>query len=136
MAAVRTRDTAPEMRVRRALHAAGLRYRLHDRRLPGSPDLVFARYRAVVFVHGCFWHQHPGCPKSALPATNHEFWAHKLRGNAERDRRQVAALEQAGWRVHVVWECESRDLGRLALLADALHRREPDGTANPRKAGA
>lgn len=116
MAAVRTRDTAPEMRVRRFLHAAGLRYRLHDRRLPGSPDIVLRRYRAVVFVHGCFWHQHSACVKAALPATNGAFWSEKLGRNVERDRSKAAKLEAIGWKVLTVWECESRDEGLLARL--------------------
>lgn len=111
MSRIRGRDTKPEMLVRRALHARGLRYRLHDRTLPGRPDLVFARYRAAVFVHGCFWHRH-GCAMSNLPATRQEFWRTKLASNATRDRKAIDALEAAGWRVLVVWECALRGPAR------------------------
>jgi len=119
MALVPRKDTKPELCVRRFLHAAGLRYRLHDKRLPGCPDLVFRSRRAVVFVHGCFWHRHsdPACKLARLPKSRLDFWLPKLEGNAERDRRNVTALEMAGWRVFVVWECESRNATRLAAVA-------------------
>ncbi|BCO30128.1 very short patch repair endonuclease [Thiohalobacter sp. COW1] len=104
MASVRQRDTGPEMRLRRALHRLGLRYRLHDRKLPGSPDLVFPRFKAVVFVHGCFWHVH-GCKYSTTPASRKEFWAEKFAANKARDQRNVTLLLADGWRVMTVWEC-------------------------------
>ena len=116
MALVRSRDTKPEMRVRRALHAAGLRYRLHDRRLPGVPDLVFASRRIVVFVHGCFWHRHPGCAAARLPKSRQEFWEPKLAGNVERDKRKRAELEEEGWTVLVIWECETKQPLKLETL--------------------
>ncbi|MFI9403666.1 very short patch repair endonuclease [Nocardia sp. NPDC052316] len=116
MRAVRSRDTTPEMAVRRFLHAAGLRYRLHDRRLPGKPDLVFPGRRIVLFVHGCFWHQHPGCPRSARPASNTEYWTSKLDGNIERDLRRRRELEAEGWRVLTIWECNTRDRHALSHL--------------------
>lgn len=112
MSRIRGRDTKPEMLVRRGLHARGLRYRLHDRKLPGRPDLVFARHRTVVFVHGCFWHAH-GCSLFTLPATRQDFWRKKLEGNAERDRKAIDTLQAAGWRVLVIWECALRGPGRL-----------------------
>ncbi|SIO06827.1 T/G mismatch-specific endonuclease [Burkholderia sp. GAS332] len=108
MALVRSRDTKPEMRVRKAVHAAGLRYLLHDRRLPGTPDLVFPSRRIVVFVHGCFWHRHSECPAARLPKTRMEFWEAKLSNNVDRDRHQRAELEERGWIVLTVWECETR----------------------------
>lgn len=111
MSRIRGKDTKPEMLIRRGLHARGLRYRLHDRTLPGRPDLVFPRYGAVVFVHGCFWHAH-GCALSKLPATRQEFWQQKLAENAARDRRAIEALRVDGWRVLVVWECALRGRGR------------------------
>jgi DNA mismatch endonuclease (patch repair protein) len=122
MALIRHKDTKPELRVRRFLHAAGLRYRLHDKRLPGKPDLVFPARRVAVFVHGCFWHQHPdpACKLARLPKSRLDFWQPKLRGNAERDRKNVTALEMAGWRVLTVWECHARDLSRLQALADEI----------------
>lgn len=118
MSGIRGKDTEPELRVRRFLHSRGFRYRLHDRRLPGRPDIVLPRYRTVVFVHGCFWHQHPGCRLAARPATRGEFWAQKLNGNTIRDCRQQDALKEAGWQVEVVWECESRN--RLEQLVGKL----------------
>lgn len=105
MASVGQRDTGPEMRLRRALHQHGLRYRLHDRSLPGSPDLVFPRFRAVVFVHGCFWHVHDGCKFATKPSSRKEFWKEKFEANQKRDRRNYDALAASGWRVLIVWEC-------------------------------
>ena len=105
MASVGQRDTGPEMRLRRILHRRGLRYRLHDRSLPGSPDLVFPRFRAVVFVHGCFWHVHDGCKFATRPSSRKEFWKEKFTANRKRDRRNYEALAASGWRVLVVWEC-------------------------------
>lgn len=107
MSRIRGRDTKPEMRIRRGLHARGFRYRLHDRKLPGRPDLVFPLYRAVIFVHGCFWHGH-NCPLFKLPATRPEFWSTKIASNRARDTRTVAALLELGWRVATVWECSIR----------------------------
>ena len=106
MARVRGRDTKPEMAVRRYLHARGLRFRLHRRDLPGRPDLVFTSRRIAVFVHGCFWHQHPGCKRAKLPQTRADFWREKLEGNVERDAAALAELEAASWTALVVWECE------------------------------
>lgn len=123
MRAVRSRDTGPEMIVRRFLHAAGLRYRLHDRRLPGSPDLVFPSRRIALFVHGCFWHQHYGCAAAERPRTRLDYWTRKLDGNMERDQRRRAELEAAGWEVMVIWECETRDRAALARLAEGIQRR-------------
>lgn len=118
MAKVRGKDTRPEPAVRRFLHSRGLRFRLHRRDLPGRPDLVFPSRRLVVLVHGCFWHQHPGCKRARLPATRAEFWRGKLEANVERDARALAALAEAGWTVLVVWECE---IGPNAL--EALYQR-------------
>lgn len=104
MAAVRARDTKPEMMVRKALHAAGLRYRLNVRDLPGKPDIVLPRHRAVVFVHGCFWHRHE-CDLFRWPESRTDFWREKLDGNAARDATAADALDRAGWRRAVIWEC-------------------------------
>ena len=117
MALVRSRDTKPEMRVRKALYAAGLRYRLHGRNLPGAPDLEFRSRRIVVFVHGCFWHRHPGCSAARLPKSRPEFWEPKLAGNVERDKRTQAELEAQGWTVLIIWECETKSADALARLA-------------------
>lgn len=106
MSRIRAKGTRPEMAVRRFLHARGLRYRLHDKRLPGTPDLVFPSRRVVVFVHGCFWHGHEGCKRATLPATRAEFWATKISDNVERDRRAEESLREAGWTVLTMWQCE------------------------------
>ena len=117
MALVRARDTKPEMRVRRALHIAGLRYRLHAKDLPGKPDVVFRNRRLVVFIHGCFWHQHPAkhCRLARMPKSRLDFWEPKLKANRERDIRNKAELERLGWTVLEIWECEinAEHLGRL-----------------------
>lgn len=122
MAAIRSRDTKPEMIVRRGLHARGLRFRLHRAGLPGRPDLVFPSRRVAVFVHGCFWHAHDGCRYYRLPATDQARWQAKLEGNRARDARDRAALALMGWRVFVVWECELRGdaEGRLDELAEMI----------------
>lgn len=120
MAAIRGKDTKPEMRVRRYLHAAGLRYVLGGRGLPGRPDLVFPSRRAVVFVHGCYWHRHPGCRYTTTPATRRDFWMNKFRENVERDARVETELRDAGWEVHVIWGCETRSEEALGSLRDTL----------------
>lgn len=104
MSSVGQKNTGPETLLRSALHQIGLRYRLHDRKLPGSPDLVFAQYRAVIFVHGCYWHSH-GCYRSTVPKSRREFWLAKFEANQERDRRDIRRLIDQGWRVLVLWEC-------------------------------
>lgn len=113
MARVRQKGTTPELQVRRALTRLGYRYRLNARKLPGSPDIVLGRIRTVIFVHGCFWHRHPGCRASSVPKTNAEFWRVKFTRNIERDREKSKALEALGWRVIVIWECETRSLDAL-----------------------
>jgi DNA mismatch endonuclease (patch repair protein) len=106
MSRVRSADTKPEWILRSGLHRLGLRYRLGNKSLPGHPDLVFPKYRAVVFVHGCYWHRHPGCKGASTPKTNVAFWTRKFAENVERDRRAQQALAELGWRVLVVWQCE------------------------------
>ena len=108
MAAIRGKDTAPELAVRRILHAMGLRFRLHRKDLPGRPDIVLPKHRTVVFVHGCFWHRHEDCRYTTTPKTRQEFWQTKFAANVERDGRNRTDLRQLGWRVIVVWECELR----------------------------
>jgi DNA mismatch endonuclease (patch repair protein) len=108
MSGIRGKDTAPEMLVRSVAHSLGLRFRLHVRTLPGRPDLVFPRHRTVIFVHGCFWHRH-NCRLAAMPKTRPDFWRAKFDANQRRDIRNRELLEQQGWRVVEVWECETRD---------------------------
>lgn len=109
MAAIRSANTKPEMRVRSALHAMGLRFRLHRKDLPGRPDIVLPKHRTAIFVHGCFWHCHRCRYGSVAPATRADFWAAKRAGNVARDRRNAAALRRLGWRVLTIWECEVRN---------------------------
>ena len=114
MRAVRTRDTAPEMRVRQVAHRLGCRFRLHRADLPGTPDLAFPGRRKVIFVHGCFWHQHQGCRRGQAPQSNVRFWRLKLARNTARDKEQLAAVRSRGWRALVIWECQTKDEARLA----------------------
>lgn len=109
MSQVRGRDTKPELFVRSWLHREGFRFRLHRADLPGKPDIVLPRYRAVIFVHGCFWHGHQGCPRSALPASNTSYWETKISRNLERDQRNQRRLRRLGWRVMTLWECRLKN---------------------------
>lgn len=113
MSRVRSKDSKPELAVRRLIHGLGYRYRLHRRDLPGTPDLVFAGLKRVIFVHGCFWHQHPGCKNARMPKSRQEFWGTKLGANVTRDERDLRALRKLGWQTMVVWECEVSDIARL-----------------------
>ena len=113
MAKVRSKDTTPEIRVRKAAHAMGLRFRLGRRDLPGSPDLVLPRHRLAVFVHGCFWHRHPNCRRASMPATRSDFWEAKFAKNMLRDRAAVTALHDQGWETLVIWECETKDRAQI-----------------------
>lgn len=123
MRSVKRKDTAPELAVRRFLHAAGIRYRLHVASLPGRPDIVATKRRTVVFVHGCFWHGHD-CAHGRVPAkANSEFWAQKIEANRARDGRKSAALRALGWHVETIWECECGKGGKLAALRRRLLRR-------------
>lgn len=121
MAAIGRKDTAPELILRRALHRRGFRYRLHDRRLPGSPDLTFPKHSAAVFVHGCFWHAHD-CSRCKVPTTRAAFWRAKFLRNQARDQRKIAGLIERGWRVLVVWECAlpTRDVELLNRTAELV----------------
>ena len=114
MARVKSKGMKPEMAVRRLLHGLGYRYRLHRPDLPGRPDLAFPSRRKVVFVNGCFWHNHAGCPRVRIPATNREYWVAKLERNSARDERNLALLAEQGWAAMTVWECELRDMPAAA----------------------
>jgi DNA mismatch endonuclease (patch repair protein) len=122
MSAIRGKDTKPEMRLRRAVHAAGFRYRLHQGDLPGRPDLVLTRLRTVVFVHGCFWHRH-SCQPAQWPKTRRAFWRKKIEANQARDVRIIYFLRSAGWRVEVIWECELKGDVAMRRLLRRLERR-------------
>lgn len=122
MSGIQGKNTKPELLVRKYLHSRGLRFRLHAKELPGKPDLVFPKYKAVVFVHGCFWHQHPGCKYAYVPQSNTAFWREKLQYNQERDKLKAAALKKLGWRVLTIWECslDDKSLERLALAIQRI----------------
>lgn len=113
MALVRSKDTKPEMAVRRLVHRLGFRYRLHGQKLPGKPDLVFKKRKKVIFVHGCFWHRHENCKQARLPKSNTEFWIEKLNQNKIRDDKSLGTLAQLGWKTLIIWECEIKDLVEL-----------------------
>ena len=136
MSGIRGKDTKPEMLVRKALSAAGYRYRLHRRDLPGAPDVVMSGRRVAIFVHGCFWHVHSGCKNAKLPSTRPDFWRDKLEGNVARDRRAIESLRADGWRVLIIWECATRDAVTLATLPEALSRWISDGVATGEISGA
>jgi DNA mismatch endonuclease (patch repair protein) len=119
MQAVGTKNTGPEMKVRRILHALGLRFRLHRKDLPGKPDIVLPRHRKVIFVHGCFWHAH-GCAKGQPPKSRSDYWLPKLARNVERDRTKKEHLESLGWKVLVVWQCEIKETEQLTARLQAF----------------
>lgn len=114
MRRIKNKDTKPELVVRRTLHRLGYRYRLHRKDLPGKPDLAFASRRKAIFVHGCFWHQHPTCAEGRPPRSNGDYWGPKLARNVQRDQGAIAALEAMGWTVTTVWECELVDIDKVA----------------------
>lgn len=109
MSKISGKETKPEVLVRKYLFSKGLRYRKNVKELPGKPDIVLTKYKTIIFIHGCFWHGHEGCKKSALPATNFEFWEDKLEKNKDRDKSNILKLQESGWRVIVVWQCELRN---------------------------
>ena len=104
MSRIGPKDTSPELIVRSTLHRLGYRFRLHVKKLPGKPDIVLAKHRTVIFVHGCFWHRHKGCKQASTPKSNQAFWQEKFARNVERDRRNVRSLKQLGWKVIIIWE--------------------------------
>lgn len=123
MRRIRSKDTIPEMTVRRLVHRMGYRYRLHRRDIPGRPDLFFPGRRKAIFIHGCFWHQHPGCREGRPPKSNAAYWLPKLEGNRARDKAAIEELTASGWEALVVWECETKDVLSLAeKLSDFLDR--------------
>jgi DNA mismatch endonuclease (patch repair protein) len=129
MRGIKGANTAPELKVRRRLHSEGLRFRLRARDLPGRPDIVFRSLRTAVFVHGCFWHQHPGCKYATTPDSNAQFWRDKLQANVRRDERKATELQARGWTVEIVWECATPadldDLVRRILGRRADHSPRP-----------
>jgi DNA mismatch endonuclease, patch repair protein len=121
MSRVRSKDTGPEMRVRRLAHALGFRFRLHRKDLAGTPDLTFPKHRVALFVHGCFWHRHPGCSKASMPKTRVEFWKDKFQRNEQRDDIVKSSLEALGWRIMIVWECQVKEGDQLERLLRGIN---------------
>jgi DNA mismatch endonuclease, patch repair protein len=127
MSRIRKIDTKPELAVRRVVFAMGYRYRIHDSTLAGTPDLLFRKARKIIFVHGCFWHCHRGCSLGKQPKSRLDYWLPKLRRNVERDRRNERLLRKSGWKVLIVWECETKDLAALARKARRFLREPGSG---------
>lgn len=125
MSRIRGKDTKPEVKLRSLLHGSGFRFRIHDSRLPGKPDIVLPKYKSVIFVNGCFWHRHEGCRYCTTPATRKDFWDKKFSGTVERDRVKKQQLEEVGWDVFTVWECELKNdaEGVLRFLVDELQKK-------------
>ena len=134
MSRIRGRDTKPELIVRRIAHGLGFRFRLHREDLPGCPDIVFPRHRAVIVVHGCFWHRHPGCKHASSPKTRERYWQDKFKANVVRDRRNETGLHDLGRKVMVIWECETRDPDAVAARIESFLRR--DESDSDRRSGA
>lgn len=130
MSRIRSKDTKPEMTVRKFLHAAGFRFRLHDRRLPGKPDIVLPKYKTIIFIHGCFWHGHEGCRYFVIPKTRTEWWLNKISGNTKKDIEATSKLEENGWRVIEIWECTLKK-GLAGSTLDQLLTSLRTGTAVP-----
>lgn len=126
MSKIKGKNTKPEMIVRSACYELGLRYRLHRKDLPGTPDLVFSKHRLCLFVHGCFWHRHPGCKYAYTPKSRLDFWLPKLAKNIERDTKARQALEAAGWRVSIIWECQTKNRDALRTEIQKMIDPEPD----------
>ena len=131
MQSVRSNDTKPELAVRSFLFRHGFRFRLHVKSLPGHPDIVLPKYKTVIEVRGCFWHRHPGCRQATMPSSNVEFWQKKFKRNVDRDRKTEKQLNELGWNLIVIWECELREDGFLKTLPDRIkeHKQEHDNGA-------
>lgn len=129
MSRIRSKDTKPEMAVRKYLFAHGFRYRLHDKKLPGKPDIILPKYKTVIFVHGCFWHAHENCRYAVMPKSNTEYWTKKISGNGSRDFSARIKLLEAGWKIIVLWECDLRKLNFDFTMSQPLNfRKIPDGS--------
>ena len=121
MSRIKAKNTIPELVVRRYLHASGYRFRLHQKNLPGKPDIVLPKHKTIILVHGCFWHRHTACKNASFPKTNKEFWAEKFKQTVERDKRNISDLESLGWRVLIIWECQIKDNSFKSELLESLN---------------
>jgi DNA mismatch endonuclease (patch repair protein) len=122
MSHIQSKNTKPEMIVRKYLFSKGFRYRVNDKRYPGHPDIVLPKYKTVIFINGCFWHQHPNCKYASIPKTNKEYWIPKLQKNVERDKLNYKKLSKLGWNVIVIWECELKKMDNIKVLQQTLYK--------------
>ena len=129
MSRIKGQNTTPELKLRSCLHRLGFRFRIHDTKLPGKPDIVMAKYRTAVFVHGCFWHRHDGCRHTSTPKSNQSFWLEKFRRTLDRDQQNFKALNNLGWQVLIVWECEINSDASQAAQRIARHLGEVEYAA-------
>jgi DNA mismatch endonuclease (patch repair protein) len=113
MSRIRSKNTKPELIVRKVLSKIGIRYRLHNSKLPGKPDIIISKAKTIIFINGCFWHQHKNCKKQAVPASNKDYWEKKLKRNIEKQKQDISALRALGWKVHKIWECQTADEKKL-----------------------
>ena len=120
MSSVKSKNTSPEVTVRRVLHSMGYRFRLHRRDLPGTPDIVLPKYKIAIFVHGCFWHQHAGCHRATFPKSRQEFWLKKFQTNIDRDSKAEYLLHESGWKVETIWECETKCENKLLYRLELI----------------
>lgn len=120
MAAIKAKNTSPEIKVRRLLFSKGIRFRLHTKNLPGKPDITIKKYKTAIFVHGCFWHSHKGCNRSNIPKSNQEYWIKKISKNVERDEKNKFSLLEQGWKVFIIWECETKNQEKLSDKLDII----------------
>ena len=122
MARIKGKNTKPEIMIRSMLHRQGYRFRIHVKKLPGCPDIVMAKYKTVIFVHGCFWHRHPGCKYAYTPKTRQTFWNDKFRKTVENDKKVIEKLKKSGWQILIIWECELSDMASIeSKIADSLN---------------
>lgn len=122
MSQIKAKNTKPEMLVRKFLHANGFRYGLHNKKLPGKPDIILSKYRTIIFVNGCFWHGHSGCRSFVVPKTKTEWWLSKINGNIINDKKSIEALEHAGWQIITIWECELKPKILIHTLSQLLRQ--------------
>ncbi len=122
MSRIKGKNTKPEMLVRRFLHAHGFRYKLHDKTLPGKPDIVLPKYKTVIFIHGCFWHGHEGCKYYVVPKTRTEWWLNKINGNIANDEKAIKALKEEGWKIIMLWECDLKTINIQQILYSLLNK--------------
>jgi len=122
MACISSKNTKPEKLVRSLLHGLGYRFRIHDRNLPGSPDIVLPKYKTVIFVHGCFWHRHRGCKRCSTPSSNKNYWLSKFEHNIQKDRRNKTQLKKLGWRVETIWECQTKNIDQVTKYINSIFK--------------